>query len=180
MATTTREKRLDLHQEAVSNLEKLAEDLATEGMPAHKIEQIIHKTIKQKMYGKFKETRGPSHIRHTLKNLFDDSKWAENKGPDSESEVVFRDILQRASIYHEFHKKIGPYTVDFFIPDDVIIELDGPHHDTPEQEKHDEFKDAWLKKKGYKVYRISTMTMFVMPTSTIIENVYSWIGKEGW
>ncbi len=175
MVTTTRERRQALHQEAKRNLEELAEDLQREGMPVHEIERVLEKTIKQKMYAKFKETTSLNHVKHLM-----DEVMGLKGGADSKSEVIFMEILERANIEFDFQKKIGKYKVDFFIPPDVIIELDGPHHNTPEQEAHDEVRDEWLEEKGYKIHRIGTTTMFLMTTSTIIENVYSWIGREEW
>lgn len=46
---------------------------------------------------------------------------------------------------------IGPYIVDFLLPDhNMIVEIDGGHHEGSAQDKK---RDAWLTKKGYKVIR---------------------------
>ncbi len=50
-------------------------------------------------------------------------------------------------------KPIGRYIVDFICPERrLIIELDGGQH--ADQEAYDQFRDAWLRSKGYTVLRI--------------------------
>jgi very-short-patch-repair endonuclease len=51
---------------------------------------------------------------------------------------------------------IGPYVVDFVcIAARIIVELDGPQHDQPEQRLHDARRDAWLREQGWLVLRFS-------------------------
>ena len=51
---------------------------------------------------------------------------------------------------------ISPYIVDFLcIAAKVIVELDGPLHDTPEQRAKDAARDAWLRSQGFVVLRFS-------------------------
>ena len=45
---------------------------------------------------------------------------------------------------------IGPYVADFVcLRHRLIVEADGPHHDT----EHDQVRDAWLGGQGFKVIR---------------------------
>jgi very-short-patch-repair endonuclease len=49
---------------------------------------------------------------------------------------------------------ITPYIVDFLcVAAKVVIELDGPGHDAPEQQAHDAKRDAWLRSQGFVVLR---------------------------
>lgn len=51
---------------------------------------------------------------------------------------------------------ITPYIVDFLcIAAKVVVELDGPGHDLPEQEAYDARRDAWLRSQGFVVLRFS-------------------------
>jgi Protein of unknown function (DUF559) len=46
--------------------------------------------------------------------------------------------------------------VDFLVPElDLIFEIDGGYHDTPEQKEKDRERDRRLRKLGYKVVRIA-------------------------
>ncbi len=48
-----------------------------------------------------------------------------------------------------------PYLLDFAIIDArVDIEVDGPHHTVPLQREKDAYRDAWLRRHGWRVIRI--------------------------
>ena len=50
---------------------------------------------------------------------------------------------------------IGPYVLDFYCPKaHLAIEIDGISHDMGDRPRHDEQRDAWLKKHGVTVMRI--------------------------
>ncbi|MGX5801018.1 endonuclease domain-containing protein [Bradyrhizobium sp. Arg314] len=52
---------------------------------------------------------------------------------------------------------IGPYIVDFVLHEkNLVIEVDGEHHFTPEQMEKDRKRDAWLGRQGYRVLRLTT------------------------
>lgn len=49
---------------------------------------------------------------------------------------------------------IGPYVVDFFCPaKQLIVELDGGHHNDDETAKRDRERQLWLEQQGYCVVR---------------------------
>ncbi|MGH6843857.1 MAG: endonuclease domain-containing protein [Methylocella sp.] len=51
---------------------------------------------------------------------------------------------------------IGCYVADFVcIASRIIVELDGPPHDKPEQRLHDMRRDEWLRARGWQVLRFS-------------------------
>lgn len=50
---------------------------------------------------------------------------------------------------------IGNFLVDFYIEPDIIIEIDGPYHETDEQRKRDQNRDRILRSFGFRVERIS-------------------------
>lgn len=52
---------------------------------------------------------------------------------------------------------IGRFIVDFVHHDSrLVIEVDGPHHETPEAIAYDARRTAWLESQGYRVRRFST------------------------
>jgi very-short-patch-repair endonuclease len=51
---------------------------------------------------------------------------------------------------------IGPYVADFIAHSvKLVIEIDGYHHSLPERQDADRQRDAWLKRQGYRVLRLS-------------------------
>ena len=52
---------------------------------------------------------------------------------------------------------IGRFVADFAHHESrLIIEVDGPHHETPEAKAYDAARSAWLESQGYRVRRFST------------------------
>ena len=51
---------------------------------------------------------------------------------------------------------VGPYVLDFFHAEGrLAVEVDGAHHDLPEQIHHDFMRDRWLAERGIRVMRIA-------------------------
>ena len=49
---------------------------------------------------------------------------------------------------------VGPYVADFLCREaKVIVEIDGPSHDDPEQSLRDRDRDAWLEGQGFRILR---------------------------
>jgi len=46
------------------------------------------------------------------------------------------------------------FILDFLVPPNKVIEVDGPHHKFPERKKHDWARDRILQSSGYRVFRI--------------------------
>jgi very-short-patch-repair endonuclease len=59
------------------------------------------------------------------------------------------------------------YTVDFQLAHGLIIEADGPIHETSAQKKEDAIRDAQLSRHGYTVLRLPNSTIREDPTSTV-------------
>ncbi|HET7579786.1 MAG TPA: DUF559 domain-containing protein [Bacillales bacterium] len=53
--------------------------------------------------------------------------------------------------------RVGPYRIDIAFPAvKLAIECDGKaYHSTPEQKRHDRHRDAYLRRRGWRVYRFS-------------------------
>jgi very-short-patch-repair endonuclease len=66
--------------------------------------------------------------------------------------------LRNRGIGAKFRRQvpIGPFIADFACIDArIIVELDGPPHDRPEQHHHDVSRDAGLRARGWRVLRFS-------------------------
>lgn len=51
---------------------------------------------------------------------------------------------------------ISPYVLDFYCPRSrLAVEVDGAHHDLPDQMSHDRRRDEWLGARGIRVLRIA-------------------------
>ena len=62
--------------------------------------------------------------------------------------------FRRAGYAFRKQAVIGPFVADFLCRKvKLIVEVDGAHHDTPEQMAHDARRDAWLRSRGYTVVR---------------------------
>lgn len=52
---------------------------------------------------------------------------------------------------------IGPYTLDFFFPDELVcVEVDGKQHQEPDAVERDRRRDAYLGSKGIYTIRVRT------------------------
>ncbi len=52
---------------------------------------------------------------------------------------------------------IGPFIADFVIHEKkLVIEIDGEHHQYPDQIAEDVKRDHWFRSEGYEVFRISS------------------------
>ena len=64
---------------------------------------------------------------------------------------------------YQFYRQriIGNYIVDFYCPKaKLIIEVDGSQHYDDEGNRRDEMRDSYLKKLGFKIFRVSDREVF--------------------
>jgi very-short-patch-repair endonuclease len=69
--------------------------------------------------------------------------------------LLWRELRRRQWGMH-FRKQhpIGPYVLDFYCSEHrLAVEVDGAVHDLPEQARHDERRDAWLRQQGIRLLR---------------------------
>lgn len=67
---------------------------------------------------------------------------------------------------------IDNFLVDFLIEPNIIIEADGPIHESDEQQKRDRNKDRILRSKGFRIERISDIRLWIS-MDTDIEEFYN-------
>ena len=70
----------------------------------------------------------------------------------------------RAGRFHSYKFKrqvpVAPCIVDFLCAAaKVVVELDGAPHDDPKQKAHDDARDAFLRRQGFRVLRFSNDIM---------------------
>ena len=63
---------------------------------------------------------------------------------------------------------VGPYIADFAcIRARLIVELDGATHGSVAERRHDAHRDAWLRRRGWKVLRIPNIDLYVQSDNVI-------------
>ncbi len=79
------------------------------------------------------------------------------KQPTSAEELLWRVLRGRRYRHIKFRRQhaIGPYVADFAcVAARLVIEVDGPSHDAPEQIAFDAARTAFLANAGWRVLRI--------------------------
>lgn len=93
--------------------------------------------------------RAPRHVRTLAKDL------RRNQTP---AEAILWDALRRNQSGRKFHRQrpVGRYIADFYCPQArLVIELDGPIHDTPDRREYDAIRDQTLSARGLRVLRLT-------------------------
>lgn len=78
------------------------------------------------------------------------------KWQGTDIELMVASLLQVLEVDYVPQRRIGRYSVDFYIPDkNLIVECDGDYwHSLPGMPEKDARKDAFLTGKGYKIVRL--------------------------
>lgn len=73
-------------------------------------------------------------------------------------EVILWECLRGRRLGLRFRRQhpAGPYVLDFYCAEArLAVEVDGAHHDLPEQMSDDQRRDRWLGAQGIRVIRIA-------------------------
>lgn len=100
-------------------------------------------------------TRDPDSVRRAREGRKDQTS-AETK--------LWSLLRDRRLIKRKFRRQhtIGPWVADFACPAiHLAIEVDGPSHDTPDQQAWDEMKTEYLRKSGWRVMRIKNADIYL-------------------
>ena len=149
-----------VREEAMSKISSLINELANEGKDSKYISSVAHDYIKSKIRSYYASLKGPRPIGEAL------SEWADLA--DSKAEMVLYVAFIDAGLEFKFQYGIGRYRVDFFFEPDLVVELDGPHHG--QQQKYDEIREAYLKKMGYKIFRVPIWILSI-DTQAVIDEI---------
>lgn len=95
----------------------------------------------------------PEQRRELIKPAFLAAIRTKNR---TSIELIVEGILKILDEPYEAQKQLGPYIVDFYLPNrNLVIECDGDYwHSLPEVKRRDKQKDLWLHKRGYRVTRL--------------------------
>jgi len=75
-------------------------------------------------------------------------------------ELIVREALKSRNI--QFLEQVptrSGFVLDFLVGEHLVIEVDGPCHDSSKSRKRDRFRDRILRNEGYKVYRMNYSTI---------------------
>jgi len=70
-------------------------------------------------------------------------------------EIVADELQSRGIEFLEQHPTRSGFVLDFVIFPNIVIEADGPCHDSSKNRRRDRFRDRILKNEGWKVYRLN-------------------------
>ncbi len=88
----------------------------------------------------------------------------ESRKDQTSAEAKLWSLLRnRKVIARKFRRQrpIGPWVADFACPAiKLAIEVDGPSHDTPDQQAWDEMKTEYLRTSGWRVIRIKNADIY--------------------
>lgn len=79
---------------------------------------------------------------------------------------LWRLLRGRRFLNRKFRREhtIGVYSVDFACPAvKLVIEVDGPSHDTPEQAEFDAARTEYLEREGWRVIRFTNSEIYDGP-----------------
>jgi len=77
---------------------------------------------------------------------------------------VWRAVRNRRCDGAKFQRQVplGNYILDFVcLERRLVVEIDGPSHEVPEQQLADENRDAWLREQGFRVLRLANELVIV-------------------
>ena len=159
-----------LRKEIVKEFVPIGQQLRDEGASDKEIVQAFYK------HAEVKSRQYYSELKYNQTQLSPDLEAI--KKSDSNSEIVFYNMLEKENFKFEFQYEIKPYRVDYLLYDILIVEVDGPHHNTLEQKQYDKRRDKYLIDMGYKVLRFP-LFLVIMNIKGIIEQIRTELRKVG-
>jgi very-short-patch-repair endonuclease len=109
-----------------------------------------------------------------MKHKLTSTARALRKKPTDAERLMWRVLRNERFSGLKFRRQepIGKYIVDFVCTEkNVVIELDGGQHGTPEQEKYDKQRTIYLQEQGYRVIRYSNRDV-LNKTQIVLQNIY--------
>jgi very-short-patch-repair endonuclease len=159
-----------LRETVLADLKEYAYDLEKAGTPRAEIMRIVEKYIQNKKREFYKpKPAEPMDFFEISGTVICDLK----EKIESKAEGIFYRLLSDNGIEFKFQYRVGHYRIDYLVGDDLVVELDGPQHSTIENKIHDEKRDSYLEKMGYRILRIPIWIVSMSPSAvlaTIKEN----------
>ncbi|MCF7844937.1 MAG: endonuclease domain-containing protein [Kiritimatiellales bacterium] len=104
------------------------------------------KAIREKLYKKHKS----EFTRHLRRNMTPEEK------------ILWNEIRNRRCHNMKFRRQvnIGPYIADFLCMQyRIVVEIDGPIHDSREHKEYDRNRDIYLQEQQYRILRITNQLL---------------------
>lgn len=122
------------------------------------IKQKISETEK----GRTLSDEAKQKISDKVKTSYADGRnkgWTTRKNQESYAEQFWKNVLENNNIEFQQEVKIdkpgsGCYFIDFLLPGNIDLEIDGKQHTYLNRIESDEKRDEFLTSNGYVVYRI--------------------------
>lgn len=145
METTTKPTIEKIKADLVNEFMPFAEQMRREGCSDRDIQASCRAYYDRKQRQFFKQT---ASLSQGIDSVLTTARQ------DSRIEGRFFASLEQAGIRPRFQYDIPPYRVDYLLDDFLVLEIDGPTHDSPEAKKYDERRDRYLRRLGYDVLRV--------------------------
>jgi very-short-patch-repair endonuclease len=115
-----------------------------------------------------------------MKNNPEKTAW--RKSNMSYPEKIFKEKLEKLGLYKKYliirERSVFPYFIDFaFENEKVAVEIDGSQHLLEEKRISDDKRDKYLKKNGWKVYRVSASQM-LNNRDFVINDIIRFVGDS--
>ena len=104
----------------------------------------------------------------------------EHRNNPTEAESALWELLRSKNIGEKFRRQhiIGEYIVDFVcLKRQLVIEVDGGYHFTPEQQEQDQLRTEELQKLGYREIRFTNEEVLSAP-DTVISKICSSLAQK--
>ena len=104
----------------------------------------------------------------------------EHRDNPTEAESVLWELLRSKNIGEKFRRQhiIGEYIVDFVcLKRQLVIEVDGGYHFTPEQQEQDQLRTKELQKLGYREIRFTNEEVLSAP-DTVVSKICSSLAQQ--
>lgn len=153
---------LKLHKQVMEEFRPVAEDLAARGFQKDDIVNIFQAQLKIKSRQYYEKKHNIRPVGDILKDV---RTLVKKESADSKAEKIFFDMLIERGLRFEFQFPIGPYRVDYLFAGFLVLELDGPQH----SKDHDDRRDEYMRKMGYKIIRVPIWILVSCPDAVIDE-----------
>lgn len=87
----------------------------------------------------------------------------------SRAEFHFGKLLKNANVNYMSHVRVGPYTVDFLLPQKIVVEVEGIFHEG--RKEKDMQRTDFLEKNGFFVLRIPAAEAHQKKTAELIKKI---------
>lgn len=155
-----KESTAKLREQALTEMKPFIEKLAKEGLRGRDLLDKAEAAIRSRISTFYSRKDGFTHAGVAIGEAL-----GLMEPTDSKAEAILYDLLREEGVRFRFHYTIGPYTADYLIGDDLVLELDGPHH----RGARDARRDAYLREMGYRVLRVPIWVLAVNPQEVIDE-----------